>query len=247
MRLITLDEAVQIVSQVFDEYVEPLAVSMMSGEVPSITFAIHRYGTKESDWLAHVSFKNSSSISTFKCDVYLEDIFRFCRHCRLWLITDGVFQVVALYYMLHPLYQSQYINFDIDVNADYESMMSGAGKETYNFIQQYCRVVSPVQQTVLDILKYHMMIFTNHYYGTQKHKAGRAYLNAVQQYAYYMHEEAKGAYDVARYRKAQTCLVDKDGFMIMERRTTGGIKHETEQHELNRDSEPDTIKRTREV
>ena len=124
MRLITLDEAVQITSTIFNDYVEPLAVSMMSGEVPSILLGIHRYGTKESDWLAHTSFKNSASISVFKCDIYLEDIFRLCRRCKLWLVTEDVFRVVTLYYVLHPLYQTQYINFDIDVNADYESIIT---------------------------------------------------------------------------------------------------------------------------
>lgn len=211
MRLITLDEAVQITSTIFNDYVEPLAVSMMSGEVPSILLGIHRYGTKESDWLAHTSFKNSASISVFKCDIYLEDIFRLCRRCKLWLVTEDVFRVVALYYVLHPLYQTQYINFDIDVNADYESMMAGAGKEADHFIRKFCSLRTTTEQTVLDILKYHMMIFTNHYHGRDTN-VGRAYTDAIESYAYIMLVNYRGAYEVARYRKAQTCLIDRDGY-----------------------------------
>ena len=222
MRLITLDEAVQITSTIFNDYVEPLAVSMMSGEVPSILLGIHRYGTKESDWLAHTSFKNSASISVFKCDIYLEDIFRLCRRCKLWLVTEDVFRVVALYYVLHPLYQTQYINFDIDVNADYESMMAGAGKEADHFIRKFCSLRTTTEQTVLDILKNHMMIFTNHYHGRDTN-VGRAYTDAVESYAYTMLVNYRGAYEVARYRKAQTCLIDRDGFIIMEKRTDGGM------------------------
>lgn len=222
VRLFTTDQAVEIVTEMFNEYVEPLAVSMMSGEVPSMVLTIHRYDTKESDWLAHATFKNTVTLSTFKCDVYLDDIYRLCRRCKLWLLTDEIFRVAALYYMLHPLYQTQYINFEIDINADYESMMAGSGKETYHFMKRFCALTTTLEQTVLDILEYRMMIFTNHYHGNET-DVGHAYTDAIHQYAEIMKARYKGAYEVARYRKAQTYLVDADGFMILEPKTKGGL------------------------
>ena len=67
-----------------------------------------------------------------------------------------------------------------------------------------------------------MMIFTNHYHGRDTN-IGRAYTDAIESYAYTMLVNYRGAYEVARYRKAQTCLIDEDGFMIMEKRTDGGM------------------------
>ena len=164
MRLITLTEAVKITSDMFTDYVEPLGMSMMSGEIPSIMFMIHQRGSKDLDWLAHVRFKNTLPISVFKCEIYLDDVFRLCRRCKLWLITENVFKIVVLYAMLHPLYQTQHIDFSQDVTADYESMMAGAGKSTYQFIKDYyiSRIeADSVDIAVLDILQYHMMQYTN--------------------------------------------------------------------------------------
>lgn len=219
MRLFTLDRAVEITSDMFDTYVEHVGLSLMSGEVPSVLFSINRRGTKERDWLAQVRFKNTLAISVFRCDVYLEDIFRLCRQCKLYLITEEVYQVVVLYGMLHPLFQSQYFDFGFDVNADYESMMAGAGVVTYEFIRSHFGFTDSVQNMVLDILRWYMMIFTNHH--GKFHNVAELYETAQSKYERIMQGAYPGAYQTARYRKAQMSLVDKDGYLLMERRTDG--------------------------
>ena len=72
-------QAIVMIKDVFDNYVEPVAKSFMSGELPSVMLTIHRRGTREKDWLAHVRFKDSLTVSLFKCDVYIDDIYRLCR------------------------------------------------------------------------------------------------------------------------------------------------------------------------
>ena len=88
MRFDTLTTLAGIVVEMFDKYVAPAAKSMMSGEVPSAMLTVHRTGTKDKDWLAFVQFKDAMPISTIRCSVYLEDIFRLCRRNRLYLITE---------------------------------------------------------------------------------------------------------------------------------------------------------------
>lgn len=223
MRLMTLDRAAEITAEMFDQYVEPLGMSFMSGEVPSVMFTIHRRGSREQDWLAQVRFKNTLTISVFKCEVYLDDVFSLCRRCRLWLITEDVYRIAVLYAMLHPLYQSQYIDFKQDVKADYDSMMAGAGKEVYSFIKGYGIIDNPIEDTVLEILRYHMMEFTNRYYGGGDYR--EVYSGHIKEYEDQMQNLYPEAYRMARYRKAQTYLIDVDGFIIMEPRTRGGITY----------------------
>lgn len=219
MRLFTLDRAVEITNSVFDTYVEPAGLSLMSGEVPSVMLSINRRGTKEKDWLAQVRFKNTLAISVFRCDVYLEDIFRLCRQCKLYLITEEVYTVVTLYAILHPLFQSQYLDFGFDVNADYESMMASAGTAAYEFIQKHFEFTSETQIIALEILRYFMMIFTNHH-GSVRNVV-KQYESQQREYERWMQDSYPGAYKIARFRKAQTSLIDKDGFLLLERRTDG--------------------------
>lgn len=228
MRLITLDEVVDITREMFDNYVEHVGISLMSGEVPSIMFAVHRRGSKEHDWLAEVRFKNTLAISVFRCEVWIDDVFRLCRRCKMFLVTREVYRIAVLYAMLHPLYQSQYINFDKEVNADYDSMMAGAGTATYNFISKHVPIQDPLEKVVLLILRYHMMIFSNHYTGGEPGSYGQSYEDAQLMYQNLMVHRYPAAYYMARFYKAQTCLIDKEGFIIMERRTGNVIIENSE-------------------
>lgn len=224
MRLFKLIQAVQIANDMFDNYVEPLGMSMMSGEVPQVMFLIHQRDSKDQDWLAQVRFKNTTAISVFKCELYLEDVFRLCRRCKLWLITEDIFRIVVLYAMIHPLFQSQYLDFTKDINADYDSMMAGAGKDTYRFIRDFYlgRVkYDPVEKITLDILKYHMMVYTN----KTEPGLGDALEDALFKYRQIMMTKYKGAYEAARFRKAQMYLIDKDGFIQLEKRVGGSTNY----------------------
>lgn len=206
-------QAIDMIKDVFDNYVEPVAKSFMSGELPSVMLTIHRRGTREKDWLAYVRFKDSLTVSLFKCDVYIDDIYRLCRTCKLYLITEGIFQIAALYSMLHPLYQSQYNDFTKDLGADYYSMMAGAGEETFRFIRGYYPMTDELQKITLDIFKYNMMIFSNH----SEPGTGFAYKDQQDAYVQYCMKYHAQAYNSAKYRKAVTSRVDERGLILLER------------------------------
>ena len=221
MRLITLDEAVQISSEMFDRYVEHVGISLMSGEVPSVMFSIHRRGTKDKDWLAQVRFKNTLAISIFRCEVYLEDVFRLCRQCKLYLVTREVFRVAVLYAMLHPLYQSQFIYFKIDIDADYESMMASAGVKAYGFMRDHFTFECDLEREALEIIEQYVRVYTNRAVSADY----KRYECAYRVYVDSMLENYQGAYQMARFRKAQTMLIDEEGFMLLETKTEGGTTY----------------------
>lgn len=227
MKLLTLDEMVAITSDLFDQYVEPVALSLMSGEVPNTTFAIHREGTKDKDWLARVRFKNTVSISVFRCDVYLDDVMSLCRRCRMYLVTPEVFRVAVTFSMLYPLYQTQYMNFRTNVNTDYDSMMAGAGKATYQFMSRHFTMSTVHEQDILDLLFYTSMTFINCYkYAPKDVRVGDLIEELTNRYIYYMYEHHQKAYRMARHFKARTNLLDEEGYIQLEHITKGGIKHE---------------------
>jgi len=227
MKLLTLDEMVAITTDMFDQYVEPVALSLMSGEVPSSTFAIHRSGTRDKDWLARVRFKNTVTISVFRCDVYLDDVMMLCRMCKMFLVTPEVFRVAVTFSMLYPLYQTQHMNFSTDVNSDYDSMMAGAGKATYTFMSRHFAMSSIHEQDILDILYYRSMTFINCYkYAPKGIRVGDLIEDLTERYIYYMREHHKDAYRTARYYKARTNLVNEEGYVILEPITKGGMSYE---------------------
>ena len=219
MRLMTLQRCIEITQQMFEEYVEPLGKSLMFGEVPSISLTIHRRGTKDKDWLAHVSFKNTLSISVFKCEIWMDDMFLMCRRCKLWLLTEDIFNVVALYHMLQPLYQSQFINFGHDVESDYGSMLYNANHAACKFIKKFYLNKSPVnpaiETVVLNILQYNMQIFTN----STTPGLGERFHDAQEEYEAFMMEHYEMPYRTARIWTATTTLVDSDGYFKLERIT----------------------------
>lgn len=217
MRFNTLTELAIITTELFDQYVAPVAKSLMSGEVPSAMLTVHRMGTRDKDWLAFVQFKDGMPVSTFRCSIYLEDVFRLCRRNHIYLITEGIYRIAALYAMLHPLYQSQYSDFTKDLMLDYDSMMAGAGDETYRFISRYYPFASDgIDHIVLELLRYHMMIFANH---SNEGDIKKQLKNRCADYESLMLEHYKDAYKAARFRKAQTCQIDHEGFILLERLT----------------------------
>lgn len=215
MKMMTTNRQIEIIREMFDKYVEPVASGFMCGEVPSTVFEIHRRGTREGDWLAFVRFRNTLTISVFRCAVYLEDIVRLCRRCKIWLLTEPVYEVVVTYFMLHPLYQSQCMDFTHDNLSDYESMFADAGKLTYRFIKKHFTFYEPVQKTVLEILNIHNQIFTNR-------NVGYSLKNAMEEnrltYKGFMMNRYPMAYKTSTHFKASSCIVDADGFMHLEKR-----------------------------
>lgn len=226
LKTISLDRMVELTQDAFNNYVEPVAYSFMSGEVPATTFMIHRTGTKENDWLAHVRFKNTVTISVFRCEVYIDDILNLCRKCRMYLVTEEVYRVTVLYVMLHPLYQTQHMNFKTNVNVDYDSMMAGAAKATYNFIVNHFDFHCTLERTVLEILRYHAMVLINNFNGVPKFINVSDHISSLKsEYEFFMNILYPREYKTAIKYKARTNLVDKDGFIKLEPKTQGGISY----------------------
>lgn len=226
MKLITLDEMVQYTTTLFDQYVEPVAYSFMSGEMPALTFMVFRSGTREGDWLSHIRFKNTLTISVFRCEVYLDDVMTLCRKCKMYLITKEVFRVAVVYSMLHPLYQTQYMNFTTNVNTDYESMMEGAGQATYKFMKKHFKFESPIERAILENLRHSVRTFVDDDSMTPTRDVDMDLLiDARDRYDYYMTKYHPLAYRSAKRNKAQTNLIDEDGFILLEKKTKGGTKY----------------------
>lgn len=228
MKTFSLDRGVELCSQLFNEYVEPYAYALMSGELPAITFMVHRSGTKDGEWTATVRLKNTLTISVFRCEVWMDDIFNFCRNCKMWLITEEVFASVSLFYMLHGLLQTQYMNFETDVNTDYDSMMSGAGYGAYKFMKSHFPIHSTDGRLALELVYYKSMVLTNNYKHAPKlTRVGDLINDYWDDYEYYMLQNYYHAYKSARRQKAQTNQVDEDGFIVLERRTNGSTRYLT--------------------
>ena len=229
MRLIKLDECVDLAIDAFSSYVQPYGLSLMYGEIPSVDFAIHRTGTKERDWLAGVRFKNNPTISLFSMEVWLDDVFRLCRRAKIWLVTSETFTISVLYYMLQPLFQFSFMDRTKGVYPDYDSMMISASKETIHFIDRFFQWTDyDLQRVVLEVLKYHMMEYTNHWYGPLDEDGtySSVYRDWQERYEDLMIDTYELPYRTARARKANTHLVDLQGFRALERRTDGKIIHD---------------------
>ena len=217
MKMMTVKEEVDVIRRVFDDYVEPVASSFMFGEVPSTVFVIHRNGTKERDWLASVRFKNTLTISMFRCEVWLEDINRLCRRCKIWLQPVDVMEVVSLYFMLHPLYQFQHMDFHTKAEADYDNMLYGAGKSTYEFIKNHFPLRTKAQESVLEILNCHNMIFCNNFGGKRRITVEKMMVVAWERYVNEMMRTHPKAYKTSIHFKASMSQVDEDGFIRLSR------------------------------
>ena len=229
MKMMDVERQIEIIKEMFDLYVEPVASGFMFGEVPSSVFAIHCHGTKESDWLAAVRFKNTVTISVFRCEVWLEDIVRLCRRCKIWLITEEVLKIVSAYFMLHPLLQTQNINFTHNTSIGFESMLAGAGDMTYRFLRDHFLFTVKEQRVVLELLNYHNIIYTNLPYGPNKDNIKEAMENEWKIYREIMLEKYPHAYRKSTHYKAAWCRVDEQGFIHFCRNPEARLTHSREE------------------
>lgn len=240
MRLypLTVDSMCDITKRMFDLYVEPVSLSLMSGEVPNTTFKIYR-NAESQDWLAEVKFKNTLTISVFKCDVYLKSILNFCRKCKLYLVTTEVFRVAVTFAMLHPLFQTQYMDFKNDVDADYDSMMDGATNATYRFISNHFDFKNDMENLALEIFRFNTMVFTNGFkYAPKGIHVGNHIADLLSEYNFNMQANYPLAFQTAKKMKAGIDLVDLDGFKLLEYKHKAGI---TQTEYVNKERENGNI------
>lgn len=219
MKLLTINDMIKITIEVFETYGEHVALSLMSGELPTSTFIIHRTGTEDNDWLVKIRFKNTMTISVFHCEVYLDDILHFCKLCKMYLVTSELFKIAVSFSMLHPLYQTQYMNFVTDVNTDYNSMMVGASTATYRFLLQQYDFTEDIEHVFLEILYYRSMSLVNQFYRFPDHISPyELEQSLLSKYKEYMLKYHRKAYNSAKRFKAYNNLLDEDGFIRMERK-----------------------------
>lgn len=226
MKTFSLDQAADMCLELFDNYVETYAYSMMSGELPAITYLVHRTESKDHDWTASIRLKNSLTISIFRCEIYIADILLLCRRCKMYLQTPEVFRITSLFYMLHALLQTQHMDFSTNTDKDFDSMMTGAGYSTYQFIKANYTFTDPIERIVLDILWYHSMIFTNNYkHAPRNQRVGDLIEDLQQQYASYMKQHHTNAFRMAKRYKSMTNQVSEDGFIVLEPKSTGRTEY----------------------
>lgn len=229
MRTVSMNDMVDITLDVFNEYIEPVACSFMYGEVPTSTIMIHRTGTYDHDYLTKVRFKNTTSISIFRCEIFMEDVLNFCRMCKLYLVTPEIFTIVITYSMLFPLYQSQHMDFDkVGVDLGYDQMMTESGNDAYKFMLKHFNFPNRFNRDIiLNTIHYTMMDLnqTFKYFPKNKNIVEVLYDLHVE-YEYYMMKHYNKAYRSSKQRKAQDYLVDEEGFIRLDHITKGGIKHD---------------------
>ena len=234
VKTFSLDQAADICLEVFEEFVEVYAYSLMSGELPAITYLVHRTASKDRDWTATIRLKNSLTISIFRCEIYIADILYLCRRCKMYLQTPEVFRMAALFYMLHALLQTQHMDFSTNTDKDFESMMSGAGRSTYKFIKANYNFTDPIEYIVLDLLYYQSMVFTNNYkYAPRNQRVGDIIEDLQHQYVRYMKEHHYEAYRSSIRQKSMTYWIDEDGFIRLEYKTTSRTQYVDKNGEIS--------------
>ncbi|MDE6040989.1 MAG: hypothetical protein K2F99_05375 [Muribaculaceae bacterium] len=208
-----MNQSVKMVEEVFNRYVEPVVKTYMLGEIPQLILTIHRQGTKEKDWLASVRWKETNTASIFRCDVYFEDIHRLCRDSRIYLQTEVNFPVILLYFIMHPVFQSQYTDFTTsNLLKDYDAMMVGSAERAAEYIMEKLSAKTGYKRSVVDVLT------TYTAYAINPTDENRAVLRAAQKrYHKLAMELYPAAYPVAALRRGHMCLVDQDGYMHLEK------------------------------
>lgn len=218
MKMFTDDTAVGICIDMFDQYVEPCAYSLMDGELPAVTYRIHRSGSNDHDWSAAIQLKNTLTISVFHCEIYLEDIYYLCRNCKLYLITESVFRPACLFYMLYGLLQTQRVQVVSSAIEDFNFMLLNAAKMSYMFIKKHYPFRSPIEQLTLDII------------WNVSARLGDNTVNSTlitDLYAKYIEQmklDHPKALNTARHWKAHRNRVDDEGFIVLEPVSKGYTK-----------------------
>ncbi|WP_300944121.1 hypothetical protein [uncultured Duncaniella sp.] len=118
------------------------------------------------------------------------------------------------------------MDFHSNVNLDYDSMMSGAGYASYQFMKEHFEFQDIIENITLNILWYHSMVLTNNYkYAPEDKLVGDIIKELNEEYVAYMTRHHREAFRTAKRYKAQMNLVDSDGFIRMEPTTNGNVRY----------------------
>lgn len=202
-----------ITDRAFKEYAEPLINSIMVGDVQSLRYEVIDDMSQDRDWVAKTRFKNNPNVSVYNGTAYILDILHLCRLCNACLVTEDIFEVCSTYYWINPIFRSQFLGVS-GTDADYDSMLYTADKQTQQFIRDKMPKLNELQLIVLELIRYYTMKLTNH--TPRGINPYDEFDKTLSDYKLYMQKYYKEAYKTARRFKAQTYLVDKDGFIILE-------------------------------
>lgn len=196
----------------FKKYAEPLIESLTLGDVVSIRYNVIEGHSVDHDTVAKTRFRNTLNVSVYAGVGYTLDSLALCRENGVYLITDEIFEIIAVYYWINPIYKTQFLGIT-GTEADYESMLFTADKMAQKHIKAEIGLTE-LQQLVLDVIRFRTAKFTNR--SIKGLNVYTEYSRAFSKYKSYMEENHKGAYQTARNFPAQQCLVDENGFIILE-------------------------------
>ncbi len=196
----------------FKKYAEPLVESLIVGDVVSIRHNVMEGWSVDHDWVAKTRFRNTLNVSVYAGVAYTYDSLSLCRQCKMYLVTRELFDVIAAYYWVNPIYRTQFLGIT-GTEADYESMLFTADK----FSQRYLREKMNISQLgiiALDVIKYHTAKMTNR--SIKGVNVYTEYDRAISKYISYMKENHNEAFKTARKYPAQQCMVNDNGFIVLE-------------------------------
>lgn len=206
------DEVSKILERAFKTHAYGLIEKLTIGDVVSIRFHINEGYSVDHDWVAKTRFRNTINVSVYNGIAYEQDALSICRMCSMYLVTEEMFEIIAVYYWINPVYRTQFLGIT-GTEADYESMIYSADKLTQKLIRKNVKL-TPLQEIILDIIRYYTTKLTNRTIpGVNAYKE---FDRAYSEYKSYMMEYHEQAFRTARRYPAQQYMVDDDGYIILE-------------------------------
>lgn len=211
----------------FKKYAEPLVESLTLGDVVSVRYNVIEGHSVDHDTVAKTRFRNTLNVSVYAGVGYTLDALALCRENGIYLITEEIFEVISVYYWINPIYRTQFLGIT-GTEVDYESMLFTSDKLTQKHIKREMELTE-LQSLILDVIRFRTAKFTNR--SIKGLNVYTEYNNAFSKYKLYMEEHHKEAYHTARNFPAQQCLVDENGFILLEQNQSdeelkGEIKNE---------------------
>ena len=214
MRTFTVEWMVDELVELFANYVYPIVDKIMIGEVRSVSVNIFTKGSREKDIYARTKLRNQEVISLYRVDIWLEDIMRLCRSDKMYLVTEEIFEVVALYYILQPLFVSKFMESP-EKGEIFDSIYVGASRYTASAILDCSEKLTRIQKVALTNLYYTSLLSCN-YNPPQKSSLERQ-LTAIKRYKKYMLANMRSPYITAVTYRANYYQVSPKGFIVLER------------------------------
>lgn len=214
MRTFTVEWMVEELVELFAKYVYPVVDKIMIGEVRSVSVNIFTKGSREKDIYARTKLRNQEVISLYRVDIWLEDIMRLCRNAKMYLVTEEIFQIVSLYYILQPLYVAKFMESP-SKGEIFDSIYVGASRYATSDILNSHLKFSRIQKVALTNLYYSSLLYCN--YNPPNKSSLERQLKSIKRYKKYMLGNMRSQYITAVTYRANYYQVSPKGFIVLER------------------------------